>query len=106
MTIREHFKHRLRVILAAIGGASLLLPLAAVLTPPTDGRESAWGVSLFAIVAAVIIGALIALLRVRCPKCGGSLAHLGSDVTFPIGRSRAERCPHCAISLDAPLPDK
>jgi len=106
MTIREHFKQRVRVILAAIGGASLLIPIAAVLTPPDHGREGVLGVGLFAVVAAVVVGALIALLRVNCPKCGGSLAHLGSDVTYPIGRSRVERCPHCSVSLDAPFPQK
>jgi len=106
MTIREHFRHRVRVILAGIGGASLLLPLAAILTPPDHGRESVLGVGLFAVVAAVVVGSLVALLRVHCPNCRGSLAHLGSDVTYPIGRSRVDHCPHCAVSLDAPFPGR
>jgi hypothetical protein len=106
MTIREHFRHRIRVILAAVGGAALLLPVAAVLAPAQQGRESILGVGIFAIVAAAVVGSVVALLWVHCPQCGGSLAHLGSDVTFPIGRSRVERCPHCAVSLDAPLPKR
>ncbi len=103
-TIREQFRRRVRVILGSVAGAWLLLPAAAALTPAGLGHANAVGVGLFALVAAIVVGSLLALLRVHCPKCGGSLAHLGSDLTYPIGRSRAERCPHCAVSLDEPLP--
>jgi hypothetical protein len=103
-TIREHFKHRIRVILAAVAGAWVLVPVAAALAPAGHGHASAVGAGLFGLVAAVVVASLVALLRVHCPKCGGSLAHLGSDLTYPIGAARVDACPHCAVSLDDPCP--
>ena len=102
-TIRQHFQHRIRWIVIGIGLAWVLLPVAAVLTPDRHGGSRAVGVGLFALATCMVVGAIIALLRVHCPKCGGSLTHLGADLTFPIGRARVERCPHCSVSLDDPL---
>ena len=90
--------------MAAVAGASVLVPVAAALFPAEHGRASAIGAGLFAVVAAIVLWSLVALLRVHCPKCGGSLAHLGSDLTYPIGGSRVDACPHCAVSLDDPWP--
>jgi len=78
-TIRQYFQHRVRVILVGVGIAWFLLPLGAALSQSTAQRGSrAVAAGLFAIAATIVIGSLIALLRVHCPRCGGSLTHLAA----------------------------
>ena len=69
-------------------------------TPPATIGVGIVGFLLF-------IGALIAMLFVRCPKCSASISHtIARPVALSFGfRQRVNYCPYCGVNLDEACPE-
>jgi hypothetical protein len=104
-TPREYFRRRLRAIVLLIVFAWVLIPVAVLWW--RSGPSSAHPVAalVFGLSAALVIGALVALVRVRCPACREQLGDLGSQLIGLPRRARVDACPHCGSHFDKPIPD-
>jgi hypothetical protein len=104
-TPREYFRRRLRAIVVAIILAWMLIPVAVLWWK--NGPASAHPVAalLFGLSAFMVIGAMVAMVRMRCPACGEQLGELGSQLLGLPRRARVDSCPHCGSHFDKPIPD-
>jgi hypothetical protein len=104
-TPREYFRRRLRAIVAVIVIAWVLIPVAVLWW--RNGPSTAHPVAalLFGLSALFVIGALVALVRIRCPACGEQLGDLGSQLLGLPRRARVDSCPHCGCHFDKPIAD-
>jgi len=99
MTIREVLARR-RTICFIVAFAAWLGGAASI-SFSTSQYDPGW---LYAFFIIIFGGALIAIMRLRCPRCSGSLAFTSIRLT---GKSkglsrRIDFCPYCGVSLDQP----
>jgi len=104
-TPREYFRRRLRAIIVAIVLAWLLIPVAVVWWRNGPASSHPVGALLFGLSAAIVIGAMVAMVRTPCPACGEQLGELGSQLLGLPRRTRVDSCPHCGAHFDKPIPD-
>jgi hypothetical protein len=105
MTISNHLKRRIRILLALLIATWLAIPLSDFLFR-TRAPQIA-GIS-WPILAsfAVFAGVMYLLVQVRCPNCKDSLFGIVGDIAFDsVGEDRVRWCPHCRADFDAPLED-
>jgi len=105
LTPRDYFRRRLRAILGAIAFAWLLIPVGALWWGHGANAAQPVAAVLFALVAILVIGAVIALYRTRCPACGGHVGDLGSQLVGKLSSKDIDACPHCGAHFDEPLPE-
>jgi hypothetical protein len=56
------------------------------------------------LVAALAMAAFWSLFEIPCPNCRRSLGTVGFRVANGLSRQSSPHCPHCDISIDAPMP--
>jgi hypothetical protein len=56
------------------------------------------------LIAAVAMAAFWSLFEIPCPICRRSLGRLGFLAANGLNQQASPHCPHCDISLDAPMP--
>jgi hypothetical protein len=59
--------------------------------------------ALSVVSAAVVLAAFWSLFKLPCPRCGHSLGRVGFWVANGGTPTATAHCPHCAVSVDAPL---
>jgi endogenous inhibitor of DNA gyrase (YacG/DUF329 family) len=58
------------------------------------------------LVCVVLAAAFWSLFEIPCPNCGKPMGSVGFWVSLGRAGKLAERCPHCAISIDAEVPTR
>ncbi|MGC2029598.1 MAG: hypothetical protein WA642_06240 [Steroidobacteraceae bacterium] len=107
MTIRDYIKRRFRklALIFALAYASLqILSLCIRQWPETFSGQS-WSIVLGLTAPRVLLVILawfaIRVMTITCPRCFCPLG--GATVAALIGNKKANRCPHCRVSLDEPV---
>ena len=93
MTIREYIERRATVV-------ALVTILALLVFPDVIAMFSTVGM----LVGLVPILALYYAIGwwTNCPRCRGSLSKTMTEAVFTL-TNVSDKCPHCGVSLDAPL---
>jgi hypothetical protein len=98
MTIRQYLKRRSDRYAALACVFLLAVGIAMGYAPRILSIRIVFAV----LVGVVLLAAFWSLFEIPCPNCEKSLGSIGFWVS--VGRSSAERCPHCDISVDMDVP--
>lgn len=99
MTIRQYLMRRCSQTVTATIAFVLVAGYFVSLSPPLFAVRFALAV----LIGAVVLAAFWSLFKLPCPRCGRSLDAVGFWAANGGLSSSTAKCPHCAVSLDAPM---
>ena len=96
MTILRYLRHRFKRGLIPVLAYIAVTMLVTELAPAQRLLNQILGFLLLPVIAAYVV----AMLRIRCPKCAQRLGVSAYSV-LSLRHSHDEHCPHCGVRFDA-----
>lgn len=103
ITMRQHLLRQQKILKWTTVGFAVIAAVAlSALDVAHRGSNGLYSIGSWALCAALLIGMLVLIVRTWvCPRCHHTLSTRFSPIN---SKQDLDRCPHCGVSFDEPMP--